>query len=221
MPAAKLPPYPENPAGHLLESDFSGRQLVEITPDRLTARIGGFGAHDYFGDGSFYLLDVPGHAVGHLCGLARTTPDTFILMAADTCHHGGEFRPSSYRPLPDEIVPNPYDEASPTPCPCRLFEKIHPHPERYRTEPFYRIRVNEDGTSVAADVEVAMQSIRRLQEFDAAENVLVVCAHDATLVGVVDVFPAKANDWKRAGWMERGRWRFLRDWDVGYVGKKP
>lgn len=221
MPAAKLPPYPENPAGHLLESDFRGRQLIEITPDKFTTRIGGFGAHDYFGDGSFYLLDVPGHAVGHMCGLARTTPDTFILMAADTCHHGGEFRPSSYQPLPDEIVPNPYDETSPTPCPCHIFEKIHPHPEKYRTVPFYRIRVNEDGTSIAANVEVAMQSIRHLQEFDAADNVLVVCAHDATLVGIVEVFPAKANDWKSAGWMERGRWRFLRDWDVGYADKKP
>jgi len=221
MPAAKLPPYPENPSGELLESDFRGRQLVEITPDRFTTRIGGFGAHDFFGDGSFYLLDVPGHAVGHMCGLARTTatPDTFILMAADTCHHGGQFRPSPYQPLPEEIVPNPYDDhddhqTTPS-CPCRIFERIHPDPAKYRTEPFYRIRVNEDRTSVAYDVEAATRSIRHLQEFDAAENVFVVCAHDASLLGVVDVFPARVNGWKDAGWKERGKWRFLRDWDVG------
>ncbi|KAL1955027.1 hypothetical protein VTO42DRAFT_318 [Malbranchea cinnamomea] len=59
-----------------------GRNLREITfngPNCL--QIGRPPAFDYFGDCSFYLLDSTGHAVGHLCGLARTTshPDTFVL----------------------------------------------------------------------------------------------------------------------------------------------
>lgn len=38
-----------------------------------------------FGDGSFYLLEAPGHATGHMCGLARTTadPPLFVFMGAD------------------------------------------------------------------------------------------------------------------------------------------
>ena len=42
---------------------LSGRELKEISFDGSTI-IGAFQAYDYFGDGSFYLLDVPGHAVG-------------------------------------------------------------------------------------------------------------------------------------------------------------
>ncbi len=37
-------------------------------------------AVDYFGDGSFLPLDGPGHAIGHLCGLARTTVDPPTVM---------------------------------------------------------------------------------------------------------------------------------------------
>ncbi|KAJ9212701.1 hypothetical protein DTO166G4_5648 [Paecilomyces variotii] len=217
MPAAKLPGYPKDPNGAVRESDFEGRQLIEITQDKFDLRIGGFSAYDYFGDGSFYLLDVPGHAVGHMCGLARTTSssgkDTFILMGADTCHHGGQFRPSPHLPLPDSIIPNPYSSQS-TPCPGHIFEYLHPHPERYRTEPFYRIRVNEDGSSVADNVAAATQSIAHLQEFDAADDVFIVLAHDASLLGVIDVYPNTANEWKEKGWKDRGRWRFLRSWDI-------
>jgi hypothetical protein len=37
---------------------------------------------------------------------ARTTnggagADTFVFMGGDACHHGGEFRPTEYRPLPE------------------------------------------------------------------------------------------------------------------------
>jgi len=52
-------------------------------------KIGKFNAFDYFGDGSFYLLDVPGHAIGHMCGLVRTTSTSFILLGADSCHFAG------------------------------------------------------------------------------------------------------------------------------------
>jgi hypothetical protein len=63
----------------LLESDFAGRQFREMSfdgDDMKGLKIGGFEALDYFGDGSFYLLESPGHAIGHLCGLARVTMET-------------------------------------------------------------------------------------------------------------------------------------------------
>ena len=58
-----------------METDFAGRQIREIdfSNEKTPFKIGRFHAHDYFGDGSFYLLDTPGHSIGHICGLARTT----------------------------------------------------------------------------------------------------------------------------------------------------
>jgi len=61
-------------------------QEIEFKSD---FKIGKFNAFDYFGDGSFYLLDVPGHAIGHICGLVRTTPGSFLLLGADSCHFAG------------------------------------------------------------------------------------------------------------------------------------
>ena len=29
--------------------------------------IGGFRSYDWFGDANFYLLDTPGHTIGHIC----------------------------------------------------------------------------------------------------------------------------------------------------------
>jgi glyoxylase-like metal-dependent hydrolase (beta-lactamase superfamily II) len=211
--AAKLPPWPENPSSTLTESDIKGRHLREISQNQFTVPIGRFRAFDFFGDGSFYLLDVPGHAVGHICGLAQTTFDSFILMGADTCHHGGQFRPSKYLPLPEKIMPHP-NGGTLTECPCSIFKSIHPSPTDYRTERFYKIRTHDNGTSVANDVEQAEESIRNLQEFDAAENVLVVCAHDASLIGAIELFPKYANCWERKKWKQITRWRFLGDWKV-------
>jgi len=50
--------------------------------------IGGFKAHDFFGDGSMYILDTPGHLGGHIAALARTSPDgSWILLVGDAVHH--------------------------------------------------------------------------------------------------------------------------------------
>ena len=50
-----------------------------------------------------------------------------------------------------------------------------------------------------------------MQDFDADDRVFVVIAHDFTLLDVMDFFPREANDWKAKGWKEKGRWRFLKD----------
>ena len=93
---ALLPGYPTNPHSPIAESALQGREHREIDFDKTSnLKIGQFPAFDYFGDGSFYLLDAPGHAIGHMCGLARTKStlegdeeDTFIFMGGDTAHHG-------------------------------------------------------------------------------------------------------------------------------------
>jgi len=128
-----LPGYPTKEDSPFHEADFEGRHIVEL-PFSDDIRIGQFQAHDYFGDGSFYILSVPGHAVGHISGLVRTTPDSFVFLGGDVCHFTGVIRPTPFLPLPDEIP----EEAAlgkriPRPCPCSAFLASHPEPTNSRT----------------------------------------------------------------------------------------
>lgn len=122
---AFLPGYPTKPDSEFHEADFEGREVVEMSfSDDL--KIGQFQAHDYFGDGSFYLLNVPGHAIGHISGLVRTTPDTFVFLGGDVCHHAGVIRPTESIPLPDQIPAEAVlDQRIPRPCPCTAFLSSH------------------------------------------------------------------------------------------------
>ena len=56
-----------------------------------------------------------------------------------------------------------------------------------------------------------IRTINKLQDLDAHDDILVVLAHDETILGVVDLFPATANEFVRKGWVQKSRWRFLRD----------
>lgn len=84
-----IPGYPANPQALLLDSAFTGRSVRELDFSISNLTIGGFHAINYFQDGSLYLLDAPGHTMHHLCALARTTEESFVLLAADACHHMG------------------------------------------------------------------------------------------------------------------------------------
>lgn len=215
MKEALLPGYPANPKSPLLESDFAGRELVEIDFDQTALRIGRFRAHDYFGDGSFYLLDAPGHALGHMCGLARTTStmegateDTFVFMGADTAHHGGEFRPTKYLPLPKNISPSPLPKHSQA-CPGHLFEALHP--EQKANAPFYGLA---DG-SPNHDHAQAEETCDWMKEFDPLDHVFIVIAHDNSLrdprVGIQWWPIGDLNDWKKRDCRNKARWGFLSD----------
>lgn len=205
---AFTPGYPAKEDCPIKQSDYEGRELREITFSQ-GLNIGRFDAFDYFGDGSFYLLDSPGHAIGHICGLARVTANSFIFMGGDACHHGGEFRPSQYLPLPSSISPNPLDLKSGNPCPGAMFEDLLP--EGDKTKPFYKISRLGDGKGVAHNVEEAELTIEKVIEADARDEVLVIMAHDDSLLDVVDFFPKYATDFKGKGWVEKGRWLFLKD----------
>jgi len=208
--SALVPGYPANQDSPIKEADYADRELREIAFDQ-GLKIGKFKAFDYFGDGSFYLLDSPGHAIGHMCGFARVSkePSTFVLMGGDACHHGGEFRPSQYLPLPDSISPHPLDFNHGGVCPGSLFEPLLRDGDV--AKPFYAIAQPEDGSGVAYDVAAAEATISKVIEADALDEVLVVIAHDDSLLDVVDFFPKYANDFKQKGWVERGRWLFLKD----------
>lgn len=60
---------------------------------------------DIFGDGSFFVLDAPGHMPGHQMALARTGDDEWIAMGGDCCHHRNLLEDAS-RDISVDVGPN-------------------------------------------------------------------------------------------------------------------
>jgi glyoxylase-like metal-dependent hydrolase (beta-lactamase superfamily II) len=203
-----MPGYPTNPQGLLLDSAFEGRSVREVDFSTSDLAIGGFRAIDYFGDASFYLLEAPGHTKNHLCGLVRTTENTFVLLGADACHHPGQLRPSPYLLLPERIYSDPSQPLSSTPGQSAFsttkFKTLLPQSED--SQPFYRL--NE---ILHDDLARAEDTLGKLQVFDANDDVLVIIAHDWSLLGLVDLYPLDINHWNERSWGELARWRFLAD----------
>ena len=166
---------------------------------------------DYFGDGSFYILNTPGHAVGHLGALARSSsePSTFILMIGDCAHHPGEIRPSSKRPIPDSIVPNPLNPTSSMPCLGSLFQSIHP--KHSRTEPVFETPDPPKVAMAMHNLTDFRTTLSRIVDNDALDEIFVVMAHDSSLRGIVEFFPKTANEWRKQGWGRKARWAFLKE----------
>lgn len=216
--------YPENEGAPYLTSEIEGRAFNELE-FRSDLDIGEFKALDYFGDGSFYLLDVPGHCVAHMNALARVSsnPDTFILMGADSYHHASQLRPSKGVPLPETV------DLGNGPVSTEIFRKLHPSSHfkdtsagstydkftkqsDFTTTPFFTIQQQTDGSTIAHDLTSARESIIKLQAFDADERVFMAPAHDFSLRDVVEYFPDNTMDeWKQKGWKEKARWLFLKD----------
>ena len=82
------PGYPQDPNGRFA-SDLlpEGRTRYLDTSD--WEPLGPFPrAFDFYGDGSLYLIDAPGHLAGHINVLARTSSDgAWIYLAGDSAHH--------------------------------------------------------------------------------------------------------------------------------------
>ncbi|KAJ7234631.1 beta-lactamase-like protein [Mycena haematopus] len=201
--------HDSNPRSTLIASDLAGRKLVSLEFNKSSSLIGGFNAFDFFGDGSFYILDVPGHQSGHICGLARVTPTSFVLMGADTCHHPGALRPTSklhrHVPCPGELLAATRFSVSPTyihnPGSAAEFDLAS------RTTPLLSIAEN----GYFEDPPTAHNSIRKIGDFDANADVLVVLAHDESIGPLIKPFPASLDQWQAKGWKNEATWAFLEE----------
>jgi hypothetical protein len=207
--SALLPGFPSRIDSPILETDYQGRSLREITD--FETFVGGLPAHDFFGDGSFYLLSTPGHAVGHLAGLARTTTsscgkdDTFMLMGGDCCHHMAMLRPSIAHPLPCEVS---LLTVTATAKAADGLNRVHY--SKGHSRQLLEISDYPNGESAALNVKQAVRSLNELRLLEAqGEQVLFVIAHDKSLLDVVELFPKLANDWKEKSWGKKARWAFL------------
>lgn len=138
--------------------------------------------------------------------LARTTtnPDTFIFMAGDLIHHGGQLRPSPYLQIPTRLS-NPSNDIQMTDL-GSLFEKLLLSRTGSMEKPFFL------STDMQVVDEVGLMSTRRkAQQVDARDDIWLICAHDPTISEVVEFFPASANGWKAKGWRDKTFWSFLGD----------
>lgn len=43
-------------------------------------------ALDYFGDGSFWIIQAPGHMPGNLCAVVKLEDGEWVLLGSDCCH---------------------------------------------------------------------------------------------------------------------------------------
>ncbi|KIW17975.1 hypothetical protein PV08_05170 [Exophiala spinifera] len=211
-----LPGYPSNPDSVFHESEFIGRQVIEVqfTND---FTIGSLQAFDYFHDGSMYILNIPGHAVGHIGVLVRTTSDSFVLLAGDTCHMPGVMRPSKAMPMPDTLpefcIFN--DNISP-PWLGSDYTCCHRAPQEAKSTPFFTVTLSEH--SYYHNPVEAQASVEAVMEFDADPNILVIIAHDPTPRSVCEFFPhGTLNGWRSKGWKTKMHWGFLNE--LPYKGK--
>lgn len=220
--------YPTNLESPYHEYEFEGRDVIELKESDFKGEIAGLKAHDYFGDGSFYILHASGHTAEHICGLVRTSPSssteesTFVLLGGDSCHFMGVMRPTDQMPLPDnvtgEAIVSPPPQLS-LPCACDIWTHNHPRADKdqARRTPFYL--PSNDEARYYLDHAQAMDTIAKLQALDANPNVLVTIAHDPSLGEVLPKLDSKSNgltgkeinDWKRQGWKKKLIWSFLRE----------
>lgn len=189
---AHTPGYPTNASSPIPDSALVGRELQEL--EFSDFQIGGFQAKDYFGDGSLYFLSTPGHTVGHVSALARVQSNSFVFLGGDVCHHAGELRPTNKVPLCN-----------------KLYQAVHP--QQRHDSPFYKTAFSPFNH----DTEEARRSVNMVTEFDADPNIMILLAHDNSLLETIDLFPKSINDWKDKGWKERNTWQFLSDLDVSQV----
>ncbi|KAG9664796.1 alpha/beta-hydrolase, partial [Aureobasidium melanogenum] len=163
-----MPGYPLNSSSGVWNSDFEGRDVQQIDfGESLT--IGGFPAHDFFGDGSFFLLDTPGHMKSHMCGLVRVSadPPRFVFMGGDIAHHPGQIRPSSHCPLP---VSRPSLRVVGS-------DKNVKTSDSGLEEPFY-----EPSPGVHHDLNILQESLGSVRKFDGDDRFLILLAHDSSVL---------------------------------------
>ncbi|KAH6651528.1 beta-lactamase-like protein [Truncatella angustata] len=211
------PMYPEREDAELHENILKGKTVREITFDG-GLKFYGLDALDFFGDGSFYLVDMPGHTLGHIGGLVRTTsnPDTFAVLGGDAYHSAGELRPTTYKPLPEDI-PN-HDSlfsagSKYSSCPCLFFKHLQEKRDRTIEQPFFEVVQGHD-------VVAANDTLRKSQFPDAQDHLIYLSAHDDALRGVFDFYPKSANNWKELGWKAKIDWDFLRHLVKGLDGEE-
>ncbi|KAJ7327575.1 beta-lactamase-like protein [Mycena albidolilacea] len=212
-PDTNLTTFPESPTATLQASDFAGHDITRVNFSNAKLTFSGLKAVDYFGDGSFYLVDTLGHLPGHLTALVRVTPKSFVVLGGDTFHHAGQARPRP--PVPEEL-----------PLPRAPLRRIQAAPHRempayiglpfqQRAEAFLSISNLTD--SFYADPAKAIVSLDKVASFDADPDFFVITAHDVSLRSALPYFPAYLNGWQASKLKEKAVGNFIDTTNPAFV----
>lgn len=91
-------------------------------------------------------------------------------------------------------------------CPGHALEELQESRGRKVTDTIY-------DPTFGHDIPLAIETIKKLQDFDSDERVFTIIAHDSTIEEKVDHFPAALNQWTAKGWGDECRWAFLHDFE--------
>ncbi|KAI8906140.1 beta-lactamase-like protein [Powellomyces hirtus] len=162
---------------------LEGRKFVEVGQGedrkewigKRSRPIGAFDrCWDFFGDGSMWLCDAPGHTPGHLVALLRvsTSPSTYLLLGGDSAHAQALYSP-----------------------PPRSATEID------RRQPIGSLTFNGQNGTMHLDLQTAYVTIARLGRMEMENNVMVITAHEVELEKL-GIAPGKLlKGWER--WSER------------------
>ncbi|KAJ7137331.1 beta-lactamase-like protein [Mycena crocata] len=209
-PATNRSTYPEFPDAELQDSDLAGHEIIELNFDHANLTFSGLPALDYFGDGSFYLLNTPGHRIGHITALARVTPSSFLVLGGDTGHHVGLLRPrpefQRTYPCPAHLLAESRASVS-----TQYFWSPGSDPSRFdihsRDQPL--LSIPDKPNTVHADPVAARVTLDKLAAFDADEDFLVILSHDESLINILPYFPASLSPWRANGMKDEAVWGFM------------
>ncbi|KAF8194267.1 beta-lactamase-like protein [Mycena galopus ATCC 62051] len=217
-PATNTSIYPADSTASLQASDFAGHNITKVDFASSKLTFAGLTAFDYFGDGSFYLLDTPGHLPGHITALARVTPNSFLVLGGDTYHHAGQARP---RPAFQNAFP----------CPAHLLEESK---SSISTDYFWShdsslesfdllsrsaqfLALSDLPGSFYADPVAAQVSLEKVADFDADEDFFIMAAHDISIRSSIPYFPAYINGWQASGLKQSAVWNFIDQGNAAFV----
>ncbi|KAJ7642806.1 beta-lactamase-like protein [Mycena polygramma] len=210
--------YPQSLNATLQDSDFAGHQVTKIDFATANLTFSGLKAIDYFGDGSFYLLNTPGHLPGHLTALARVTPTSFIALGGDTFHNAGEARP---RPQFQKAFPCPAHllEETKTSISTDYFWSPHSHDGAFDilSRAQQLLAVSDLPDSFYADPVASQISLEKLATFDADPDIFVLIAHDISLRDSLPYFPESLNNWQAIKLKENTVWNFVEKTNPAFV----
>lgn len=111
----------------------------------------------------------------------------------------GAFGPAEYLPLPRSLAPSPFPRLIHSVCLGTWLQAAN-HQKR-ADKPCYTVR-----ECFSHDREACAQIKSKILEFDAADNVLIVIAHDPSMLEEgVPTFPAMVNNWRSGNLAGRTR----------------
>ncbi|KAF8177572.1 beta-lactamase-like protein [Mycena galopus ATCC 62051] len=202
--------FPANSKSDLQASDLAGHNVAQLDFSNANLTFGGMEAIDQFGDGSFYLLNSPGHLTGHMSALARVTPSSFIVLGGDTLHHVGQLRPSgafqTNIPCPGDLLADARSAIS-----TDFFWSANTTPGAFdlpsRTRPFFAVSDATD--SFYVDPVAATISVDKLAAFDADADFFTIIAHDRSILETLPYFPASLSTWQADGLKANTAWLFV------------